>query len=191
MSKGNWPDYNAHGVSTAASHGAQTGLNQTYGWGTESGSQFGDGGGYDSGVGNNSSDQDNYPYNAIAVPAAAAGKQQQLAAVPLAAADAAQKPAGASRASLGHYYVCGTAMLLGALAATQVRGRPRPQCVLSDTLAPDSVVSRPPPRDPLIRSLKLQSLAQPLRCYLILGHDAGTSRRVLMVSHSPCQPSAH
>ena len=64
-SSGNWPDYNAHGVSTAASHGAQTGLNQTYGWGTESGSQYGDGGGWNSGVGNNSSDEQNYPYKGV------------------------------------------------------------------------------------------------------------------------------
>ena len=64
VSKGNWPDYNAHGVSTAVGQSTQTGLNQTYGWGTESGSQFGDGGGWNSGVGNNTSDDQNYPYNA-------------------------------------------------------------------------------------------------------------------------------
>ena len=124
-SSGNWPDYNAHGVSTAASHGAQTGLNQTYGWGTESGSQYCDGGGWNSGVGNNSSDEQNYPYNAVA-DADAAGKQQQLAAPVAVAAAAAPSTDGAkaARPSLGHLYVCGTAMVLGALAATQARHRP-------------------------------------------------------------------
>mmetsp|Transcript_17775 Transcript_17775/g.49189 ORF Transcript_17775/g.49189 Transcript_17775/m.49189 type:complete len:358 (-) Transcript_17775:17-1090(-) len=113
VSKGNWADYNAHGVSTAAAPHAATSLNQTYGWGTESGSSYGDGGGWDSGVGNNTTDQQNYPYNAVA--------ERQLAApvAAAAAADAASKPAPVSRPSLGHYYVCGTAMLLGALAATQ------------------------------------------------------------------------
>ncbi len=119
VSKGNWADYNAHGVSSAAANGAApaAALNQTYGWGTESGSQHGDGGGWNSGVGNNSSDEQNYPYNAVAE------KQQQLAAPAAAAAAAAaahDADAKPSRPSLGHYYVCGTAMLLGALSATQV-----------------------------------------------------------------------
>ncbi|EKX51717.1 hypothetical protein GUITHDRAFT_102322 [Guillardia theta CCMP2712] len=39
-------------------------LNQTYPWGTDSGDAFGDGEGFDGdGVGNNVSDQENYPYN--------------------------------------------------------------------------------------------------------------------------------
>eukprot|EP00286_Rhodomonas_abbreviata_P026107 CAMPEP_0181295152 /NCGR_PEP_ID=MMETSP1101-20121128/3989_1 /TAXON_ID=46948 /ORGANISM="Rhodomonas abbreviata, Strain Caron Lab Isolate" /LENGTH=69 /DNA_ID=CAMNT_0023399873 /DNA_START=140 /DNA_END=349 /DNA_ORIENTATION=+ len=41
-------------------------LNQTYGWGTESGDAFGSGTGYDSGVGTNASDDELYPYNARA-----------------------------------------------------------------------------------------------------------------------------
>eukprot|EP00290_Baffinella_frigidus_P005478 CAMPEP_0180134760 /NCGR_PEP_ID=MMETSP0986-20121125/10365_1 /TAXON_ID=697907 /ORGANISM="non described non described, Strain CCMP2293" /LENGTH=71 /DNA_ID=CAMNT_0022075205 /DNA_START=88 /DNA_END=303 /DNA_ORIENTATION=+ len=47
--------------------GGQSGgqrLNQTYGWGTESGDSFGNGGGYDSGVGTNAGDAELYPYNA-------------------------------------------------------------------------------------------------------------------------------
>lgn len=41
-------------------------LNQTYGWGCESGDQYGDGMSFDSGVGTNQSDADLYPYNAVA-----------------------------------------------------------------------------------------------------------------------------
>ncbi|EKX35543.1 hypothetical protein GUITHDRAFT_118252 [Guillardia theta CCMP2712] len=40
-------------------------LNQTYGWGTESGDSFGDGLSYDSGVGNNAGDAELSPYNVV------------------------------------------------------------------------------------------------------------------------------
>lgn len=40
-------------------------LNQTYGWGTESGDSYGSGTGYDSGVGTNQSSQELDPYSAV------------------------------------------------------------------------------------------------------------------------------
>mmetsp|Transcript_689 Transcript_689/g.1809 ORF Transcript_689/g.1809 Transcript_689/m.1809 type:complete len:321 (-) Transcript_689:142-1104(-) len=43
-----------------------TSLNQTYGWGCESGDAYGSGTSFDSGVGTNQSDADIYPYNAVA-----------------------------------------------------------------------------------------------------------------------------
>ncbi len=51
------------------------GLNLVYPWGAESGDSYGDGGAFDGdGVGNNASDETNYPYNAngarIGMPAA-------------------------------------------------------------------------------------------------------------------------
>eukprot|EP00960_Hanusia_phi_P058818 763993-Hanusia_phi.AAC.1 len=59
-------DTTAPGYTAADAVHQTSSLNQTYGWGCESGDSYGSGTSFDSGVGTNQSDQDIYPYNAVA-----------------------------------------------------------------------------------------------------------------------------
>lgn len=54
-----------------------TGLNQTPGWGTESGDAYGSGTGYDSGVGTNQSSTELDPYSAVGTKATGLNQTQQ------------------------------------------------------------------------------------------------------------------
>jgi hypothetical protein len=60
----------------AVAHKA-TGLNQTPGWGTESGDAYGSGTGYDSGVGTNQSSTELDPYSAVGTKATGLNQTQQ------------------------------------------------------------------------------------------------------------------